>query len=152
MGDFAEAGGDNTLRLEEFTAEVEKRLSACAELEEAEICIAGENGFRKYPVTTPVIAVGFGGIRLENSSVDGDLGRIGRGKKAELDLSLSIASPKRAGDCTRLFSGICGAFPTDCGLGIRSVSASKAEYDMVCGCFRLEGLITVSAYLTEVGE
>ena len=144
------------MTLEEFVLEVMDRLETAQGLAGVEICRSGTAALRRCPPSSPLIAVGLGEMKFSQTAAGGDLGGLGTGREAEWEVSLSICVPASVTDgeagCIGLFAAACGAFPPGGDLGIRSVSAQKAAYDADCGCFRLEGRLVVSAYLTEVEE
>ncbi len=141
------------MKPEEFSDAFISRLKTLEELSDVEICAAGSGTPRNVPLDHPLIAVGVEKIQISQTAIDGDLGVLGSGWEAEIDVLLSVCVPESneggGNGCVELFAAVCGAFPADCGMGIRKMSAQKPSYDSLCGCFRMSGSITVSAYWTE---
>lgn len=111
------------------------------------------------PITSVIVAIGFGGSKISNGALGDFLGYNVSGeyfgKQTEFEMSFIIYAPKKSGasKCCESFSDITNSllFNQD-ELAVSSIECDEPKYNKVIGAYELKCKAVFNLYLSKVNR
>ncbi len=111
------------------------------------------------PITSVIVAIGFGGSKINNGALGDFLGYNVSGeyfgKQTEFEMSFIIYAPKKSGasKCCESFSDITNSllFNQD-ELAVSSIECDEPKYNKVIGAYELKCKAVFNLYLSKVNR